>query len=148
MSGIQMALLGSAGGTVVTTGSGTLIIFTSYTYYYGYDGALGGFTPNFGAISNDIFNGANLKAVYSISSAGSIGVNAGKAISYNIIFSGNRSIGFFNTLNVNNTLVSGTLSGPSYNSSNDETTFTITLATSTTTLFGSTDGVTIPVALT
>jgi len=148
MSGIQMALFGSASGIVVTNGSGTLVVFTSYTYYYGYDGALGGTTLNFGSISDGAFKGANLKAVYSASNPGTVGANAGKAIQYNIIFSGNRSAGFFNTLSVNNTLVSGTLSGPVYNSSNDETLFTIALAVSATTLFGSTDGAAIPVSLT
>ena len=149
MSGIMMAVLGSGGGRTVTNGSGTLVIKTSYTYYYGFHA--GGAPPSgsaFGSINNDTFSGATIKAVFSQSSPGSVGVNQGQAISYGVIFNGNRSAGFFNTLTVAGTLVSGTLGSPSYNVGLDETTFTITLASQTATLFGTTNGAVISVVLT
>jgi len=147
MSGIHMMLLG-AGGRAVITGSGTIVILTSYQYFYGYDNATGGAAGIFGAINDSSFNGATIKAVYSRSNPGSIGVEEGNAIAYGIIFNGNRAAGFFNTLRVNGTLVSGTLGAPSYSSGVDETTFEITLAASAATLFGTTDGVNIPIVIT
>lgn len=149
MSGIHMALLGSAGSPVVTNGTGELVIITSYTYFHGYDGAAGGGSIlDFGSITNGVFKDATLKAVYSASNPGSINVNRGQAISYSVIFNGNRSAGFFNTLTVNNTLIVGTLGSPAFNSGNNETTFTITLASQVASQFGSTDGVLITVTLT
>ena len=99
---------------------------------------------NFGSITGATFNGATVKAIYSGSPPGS----SGQASTYTVWFSGNRSAGFFNTLTVNGTLVTGTLSSPTYNSGNNETSFTITLASSAATLFGTTNGVLIPTILT
>ena len=149
MTGIMMALLGSGGGRIVTTGSSALVILTSYQYFYGYNAQSappGGVT--WGSINNNVFSGATVRAVYSYSNPGSVGVEVGKAIAYTIIFSGNRSAGFFNTLSVAGTPVSGTLGAPSYNATFDETTFVITLAASAATLFVTTDGVAIPIVLT
>lgn len=146
MSGIQMALLGGGGltGPTVTVGSYTLTVKGASIFYYGYDGATGGAPVNFGSIANDTFNGATVKAAFSTSPTNA----SGQAVSYTVIFSGNRSAGFFNTLTVNGTLVSGTLGAPSYSAGSDETTFTITLGSSAATLFGTTDGVLIPIYMT
>lgn len=144
MSGIQMALLGGGStGPVVTTGSASLTVKSSTTYWYGYDNATGGTTGTFGSITNDTFSGATIKAVFSTSPVNTIG----QASAYSVIFNGNRSAGFFNTLTVNGTLVSGTLGAPSYSAGNDETTFQITV-TAAATLFGTTDGVLIPIYMT
>lgn len=145
MSGIHMALLGTGGpsGPIITTGSATLTVKGSTTYWYGYDNATGGTTGTFGSISDSTFGAATIKAVFSTSPVNTIG----QASSYSVIFDGNRSVGFFNTLTVNGTLVSGTLGAPSYSAGNDETTFQITV-TAAATLFGTTDGVLIPIALT
>lgn len=145
MSGIQMALLGvGPGGPVVSVGQTTVTVKVTF-YYYGYNGSVSASIANIGSITGATFNGATVKAIYS----GSSGADpAGKAIQYTVWFSGNRSAGFFNTLTVNGTLVTGTLSSPTYNATNDETSFTITLASSADTLFGTTNGVLIPTILT
>jgi hypothetical protein len=143
MSGIQMALLGASQGTIVTVGQTTVVIKTTF-YYYGYDAAVSSIPSSFGSITGDTFKGATIKAIYS----GSPPSSSGQASSYTVWFNGNRSAGFFNTLTVNGTLVTGTLSSPTYNSTNDETSFTITLASSAATLFGTTNGVRIPTILT
>ena len=145
MSGIHMALLGSGGalGPVVTVGQTTLTVKSTTFYYYGYDGALAAPATNFGSIANGTFNGATVKAIMSVA------VNSpGNADYYTVVFDGNRSAGFFNTLTVNNTLVVGTLSAPSYSAGNNETSFSVTLGTAAATLFGTTNGVLIPTLLT
>jgi hypothetical protein len=112
-------------------------------YYYGYDGALGPPATNFGSIANGTFNGATVKTIMSVA------VNSpGNAQYYTVTFDGNRSAGFFNTLTVNNTPVVGTLSAPSYDAGNNETSFSVTLGTAAATLFGTTNGVLIPTILT
>ena len=143
MSGIQMALLGASPSTIVTVGQTTLVVKVTF-YYYGYDAAVSGGLSNFGSITGDTFKGATIKAIYSASPPSS----SGQAISYTVWFNGNRSVGFFNTLTVNGTSVTGTLGAPAYNATNDETSFTITLASSAATLFGTTNGVLIPTILT
>lgn len=146
MSGIHMALLGSGGisGPIVTVGSYTITVKGASFYYYGYDNATMNTLPPFGSIADATFNGATVKAIYSISPLNS----AGQASGYTVIFDGNRSAGFFNTLTVNGTLVVGTLSAPNYSAGNNETTFGITLASNAATLFGTTNGVLIPTILT
>lgn len=125
---------------VVTVGS--LVVSSKVNlYYYGYDGALGG-PGSFGSISGGVYNGATVKAVYS-SGAGTVG----NATSYSVIFSGNRAAGFFSTLRIGGTLTGGTLGSPTYNSTNNETAFNISLGASTTTLFGTTNGVTKTVVI-
>jgi hypothetical protein len=143
MSGIQMALLAASPSTVVIVGNATLVLKQTY-YYYGYDAAVSSAVSSFGDIDNGTFSGATIKAIYSTSPANT----SGQAASYSVYFNGNRSAGFFNTLTVNGTLVTGTLGSPVYNSPNDETVFTITLASSAATLFGTTDLVRIPTILT
>ena len=143
MTGVTAMMAGmGGGGTIVIVGS-TVETSKFAFYYYGYDGALGGAASNFGSIVRPEFNGATIKAVYSLATQ-----SAGQATSYTVIFNGNRAAGFFNTLTVNDTLVVGSLGSPSYNSTNDETSFTISLSSAAATLFGTTDGVPIPVVLT
>lgn len=129
--------------TTVTVGSYALIAKGLAIYYYGYDNASGGTASTFGSISNGTYGGATIKAVYSVSPNG----QSTQALTYAIIFSGNRSAGFFTDLKVNGSSVVGTIGSPSYNGTNDETTFSITPPSTTTTLFGTTDGVVIPVAV-
>jgi hypothetical protein len=142
MSGIQMALLGSASAAVyqLTAGSATLPgKATIYLYGYSNASATSGYTPStFGSITPANFKGFAVKAIYSSSFI------AGQANSYQVIFAGDRTTpaGFFNTLTVNTTLVTGTLSS-SYSSTNNETTFTITLGSSAATLLSSNCTVTL-----
>jgi hypothetical protein len=144
MTGITCIMAGSAlSGPLITTGSASLTVKGSTTYWYGYDGAAGGTVGTFGSITNGTFSTATVKAVFSTSPVNTIG----QANSYSVIFDGNRSAGFFNTLTINGTLVSGTLGAPSYSAGNDETTFAITV-TAAATLFGTTDGVSIPISMT
>jgi hypothetical protein len=137
MSGVLlMALMGSGGGYALTSGSATFTFKSVTTYFYGYSNspATASFTPaTFGSISPVTFSGATVKAIYS----GSPSNSSGQASSYSVIFSGNQSTGFFNTLTVNGTQVTGTLSAPSYNSTNNETTFSITLGSAAATVLGS-----------
>lgn len=135
---------GTTKGPVVTNGTSTFVIKSTTIYYYGYDQAVGGAAFNFGSITAGTFSGATIKAAFSTSP----GNSAGNAMSYMVIFDGNRTAGFFNTLTVNGTLVSGSLSAPTYDSGNNETRFTITLGASAPTLFGTTAGVSIPILLT
>lgn len=133
MSGIQMALLGAGSqGYQLTTGSATFTFKSSTTYLYGFSNSPStiSFTPaTFGSISPTAFGPATITAIRSTSPPNS----AGNASSYQVIFSGNRSAGFFNTLTINGTLVSGTLTS-AYNGTNNETTFTITLGATAATL--------------
>ena len=133
MSGIQMALMGYSVGYNLTTGSATLTIKSSTSYLYGYSNSVStaAYTPaTFGSVSPSAFSSATIKAIYSRSP-----INAsGQAASYLVIFDGNCSAGFFNTLTINGALVSGTLSAPAYNSTNNETSFTITLGSTAATL--------------
>ena len=142
MSGIFGGLIAKS-APVVIVGQTTLVIKSTF-YYYGYDAAVSSAVSSFGDIDNGTFNGATVKALHSVSPANT----SGQAASYSVYFNGNRSAGFFNTLTVNGTLVTGTLGSPVYNSPNDETSFTITLASSAATLFGTTNGVRIPTILT
>lgn len=146
MSGIMSALVGSGGGgVVVVNGVDSFTVIGATTYSYGYNNSASGSLPSpFGSIRNGIFNSATIIGVYSKSPPNT----SGSANAYYILFNGNRSAGFFNTLKVNNTLVSGTLNAPNYNSAANETTFSISLASPATTLFGTTAGVNIPVILT
>lgn len=145
MSGVLCAFTGAANsGPIVTNGHYTLVVKSTSVYYYGYDGALGGPTVNFGSITNGTFGGVNVKAIFSTSPVNTVG----QATSYSVIFDGNRAAGFFNTLTVAGTLVSGTLSAPSYSAGNNETTFTITLGAAAATLFGTTDGTLVQTLLT
>ena len=135
MSGIQMALLGSASAAVyqLTASSATFFFKGGAIYLYGYSNSPStlSYTPTtFGSISPTAFGSATVKAIHSTSPINS----AGNASSYSVIFSGNRLAGFFNTLTVNGTLISGTLSAPSYSGTNNETTFTITLGATAATL--------------
>jgi hypothetical protein len=142
MSGIFGGLIAKS-APIVIVGQTTLVVKQTF-YYYGYDAAVSSAITSFGSITGATFNGATVKAIYS----GSPANTSGQAILYTVYFDGNRSAGFFNTLTVNGTLVTGTLGSPVYNSPNDETSFTITLASSAATLFGTTDGVLIPTILT
>jgi len=133
-----MALMGSGGGYALTSGSATFTIKGSTTYLYGYSNApaTASFTPaTCGSISPVTFGGATIKAIYS----GSPSNSPGQASSYSVIFSGNQIAGFFNTLIVNGTQVTGTPVPPvpSYNSTNNETTFSITLGSAAATVLGS-----------
>lgn len=141
------ALVGVASGAVVmptdfhnksvnasyslATGSATFNFGFGILYAYGYSNSPSGtgiYTPaTFGSITPSTFNSVTIKAIYSVGSP------SNQALSYNIIFSGSRGTGFFNTLTINGTLVSGSLSS-SYNGTNNETTFSITLASSAATL--------------
>jgi hypothetical protein len=143
MSGIQMALLG-ASGTAVIVGQTTYVSGGFTFYYYGYNNSTGGgVLANFGDIDNGKFKDVTIKAIHSF------GINVpGQAIQYVVYFDGNRSAGFFNTLTINGTLVTGTLGSPNYNATYNETSFTITLASAAPTLFGTTNGVRIPTVLT
>jgi hypothetical protein len=116
----------------LTTGSATYNYgFGLFLYAYGYSNSpsgTGSYTPTtFGSITPSTFNSATIKAIYST------GFASNQALYYYIIFSGSRGTGFFNTLTINGTLVSGSLSS-SYNGTNNETTFFITLASSAATL--------------
>ena len=139
-----MALLGASSGTVVIVGQGTFTSGGLTFYYYGYDNSTAGGVPaNFGDIDNGKFKDVTIKAIFSL------GINVpGQAISYYVYFDGNRSAGFFNTLTINGTLVTGTLGSPNYNATYNETSFSITLGSAAPTLFGTTDGVRIPPVLT
>jgi hypothetical protein len=134
MSGIQMALMGSGSGSYqLITGSATFSFKGSSFYLYGYSNSptTSVYTPaTFGSISPSTFNGIAIKAIYSQSPLNV----AGQANSYVAIFDGNQSAGFFNTLTIDGTPVSGTLSAPSYNGTNDETFFSITLGAPAATL--------------
>jgi len=118
----------------LTTGSATFNFTYGILYAYGYSNSPSGtgfYTPTtFGSITPSTFNSATIKAIYSA------GFASNQASYYYIIFSGSRGTGFFNTLTINGTLVSGSLSS-SYNGTNNETTFSITLASSTATLLSS-----------
>lgn len=135
MTGILCAFAGIGGQAGATVNVGSLVVAGKITtYYYGYDGATGG-PGTFGSITNGTYSGATIKAIFST------GFVSGSASSYTVIFSGNRSGGFFSSITIAGTLLVGTIGSPSYNSTNNETTFVFTLDSSAATLFGTTDGV-------
>ena len=98
---------------------------------------------DFGDIDNGKFKDVTIKAIHSLSLN-----DPGKAIQYIVYFDGNQTspAGFVNTLTVNGTLV-GSFGAGSYNSTYNETSFTISV-TSSDTLFGTTNGERIPTVLT
>lgn len=132
---------GKSNGPIVTVGS-YILTGKVNLYYYGYDGATGGSPTNFGSITNGTFSGATVKAVFSS------GISSTTVTGYTVIFDGNRAAGFVDTLTVNGTAVSGTFGSPSYNSTNNETSFTMSVSGGPPTLFGTTTGVAVPVILT
>jgi len=140
MSGaLQATLLGNNGRIWLTPGSYTLTAKINL-YYYGYDASSSLANSNFGAlIASPGFKGANILGVYSY------GVSSGQAANYNVVLSGNRAAGFFNSLTINTTLITGTLGAPSYNSTYDETTFTITVTAGASLLVN--QGSNIPITL-
>jgi len=144
MSGIQMALLGASSGTVVIVGQTTDVSGGLTFYYYGYNNSTGGGAlADFGDIDNGKFKNVTIKAIHSF------GINvSGQAIQYIVYFDGNQTspAGFVNTLTVNGTLV-GSFGAGSYNSTYNETSFTISVSPAPT-LFGTTNGVRIPTVLT
>lgn len=139
MSGVLSAIIGTAGSNAITVTVGVFEISGKVTLdWYGYSAI----NQPGGSITNGAFAGATVLEVVSR------GSTPGYATTYMVTFSGNRAAGFFHTLRVNNTLVSGTLSAPSYDGGNDRTTFTITLSGASVTLFGTTTGAKIPVTIT
>lgn len=129
--------------TEVTVGSYVLSVKGLNIYYYGYDNAPGGTPSTFGSISNGTYSGATIKAVYSISPNNT----PNDALSYLIIFSGDRSAGFFTDLQIAGASVVGSIGAPSYSAGNDETSFTITPPSTTATRFGTTVGAVVSVAV-
>jgi hypothetical protein len=142
MSGIQMALLGGAGQPTVIVGQTTYSAKVT-VYVYGFNAASTSLPSYCGSIANGTFKGAAIRACYSTS------VSAGNATSYTVAVTGDQTgvSGFFNSLTVDGTLV-GTYSGSgSYNSTEDYTSFAISVS-SAATLFGTTNGVRVPIVLT
>lgn len=112
----------------LTSGTGTYYFGYGTIYWSGYSIATATLGVNFGSINLSTFGLATIKGIYSVSYT-----SAGTATSYSVVFSGSRGTGFFNTLTIGGTLVSGTLSSY-YNGPSDETIFSIALASSAATL--------------
>lgn len=111
-------------------------------YYYGYNGAPADPTMTtqtlFGSItSGQTFNGATVKSIYSL------GVSSTTAATtYRIMLSGNRASNFITGLQIAGTNIPmNSITAGTYDATNDQTFFTLTPTTVTTTLFGTTDGV-------
>lgn len=137
-----MALLGGVPYPVVIVGQTTYVIKVTI-YVYGYNAAVTSNPSFFGSINYGTFKGKAITACYSSSTT------AGNATSYVVIVSGDQTgvSGFFNSLTVNGTLVGTNTGSGTYNATRDDTTYSISVA-SAATLFGTTDGVRVPIVLT
>ena len=142
MSGIMGMLLGAGGASLTVTRGSYAEIGKLSTYYCGYDASVGLYV-NFGSIAPvpALFNGATVKAVYSY------GFAPNEALAYTIIFSGNQAAGFVTGLIINGTSVDGSVGAPSFDATNNETTFSLFATVAGPTLFGLSDGLTSSVSL-
>lgn len=142
MSGIMGMLLGTGGASLTVTRGSYAEIGKLSTYYCGYDASVGLYV-NFGSIAPApaLFNGATVKAVYSY------GFAPNEALAYTMIFSGNQAAGFVTGLTINGTSVDGSVGAPSFDATNNETTFSLFAAVTGPTLFGLSDGLTSSVSL-
>lgn len=142
MSGIMGMLLGAGGASLLVTRGSYAEAGKLTTYYCGYDASVGLYV-DFGSIAPvpALFNGATVKAVYSY------GFAPNEALAYTTIFSGNQAAGFVTGLTINGTSVDGTMGAPSYDATNNETSFTLSAAAAGPTLFGLSDGLTSSVSL-
>lgn len=142
MSGIMGMLLGAGSASLTVTRGSYAEIGKLSTYYCGYDASVGLYV-NFGSIAPvpALFNGATVKAVYSY------GFAPNEALAYTMIFSGNQAAGFVTGLTINGTSVDGSVGAPSFDVTNNETTFTVFPTVTGSTLFGLSDGLTSSVSL-
>ena len=142
MSGIMGMLLGTGGASLTVTRGSYAEIGKLSTYYCGYDASVGLYV-NFGSIAPvpALFNGATVKAVYSY------GFAPNEALAYTMIFSGNQAAGFVTGLTINGTSVDGSVGAPSFDATNNETTFSLFATVTGPTLFGLSDGLTSSVSL-
>ena len=142
MSGIMGMLLGASGASLTVTRGSYAEIGKLSTYYCGYDASVGLYV-NFGSIAPvlALFNGATVKAVYSY------GFAPNEALAYTMIFSGNQATGFVTGLTINGTSVDGSVGAPSFDATNNETTFSLFATVAGPTLFGLSDGLTSSVSL-
>ena len=142
MSGIMGMLLGAGGASLTVTRGSYAEIGKLSTYYCGYDASVGLYV-NFGSIAPvpALFNGATVKAVYSY------GFAPNEALAYTMIFSGNQAAGFVTGLTINGTSVDGSVGAPSFDATNNETTFSLFATVRGPTLFGLSDGLTSSVSL-
>ena len=142
MSGIMGMLLGAGGASLTVTRGSHVETDKLSVYYYGYDASVGLYV-NFGSIAPvpALFNGATVKAVYSY------GFAPNEALAYTMIFSGNQAAGFVTGLTINGTSVDGSVGAPSFDATNNETTFSLFATVAGPTLFGLSDGLTSSVSL-
>ncbi len=142
MSGIMGMLLGAGSASLTVTRGSYAEIGKLSTYYCGYDASVGLYV-NFGSIAPvpALFNGATVKAVYSY------GFAPNEALAYTMIFSGNQAAGFVTGLTINGTSVDGSVGAPSFDATNNETTFSLFATVTGPTLFGLSDGLTSSVSL-
>ena len=142
MSGIMGMLLGAGSASLTVTRGSYAEIGKLSTYYCGYDASVGLYV-NFGSIAPvpALFNGATVKAVYSY------GFAPNEALAYTMIFSGNQATGFVTGLTINGTSVDGSVGAPSFDATNNETTFSLFATVAGPTLFGLSDGLTSSVSL-
>jgi hypothetical protein len=142
MSGIMGMLLGAGSASLTVTRGSYAEIGKLSTYYCGYD-ASAGLYVDFGSIAPvpALFNGATVKAVYSY------GFAPNEALAYTMIFSGNQATGFVTGLTINGTSVDGSVGAPSFDATNNETTFSLFATVAGPTLFGLSDGLTSSVSL-
>ena len=142
MSGIMGMLLGAGSASLTVTRGSYAEIGKLSTYYCGYDASVGLYV-NFGSIAPvpALFNGATVKAVYSY------GFAPNEALAYTMIFSGNQAAGFVTGLTINGTSVDGSVGAPSFDATNNETTFSLFATVAGPTLFGLSDGLTSSVSL-
>ncbi len=142
MSGIMGMLLGTGGASLTVTRGSYAEIGKLSTYYCGYDASVGLYV-NFGSIAPvpALFNGATVKAVYSY------GFAPNEALAYTMIFSGNQAAGFVTGLIINGTSVDGSVGAPSFDATNNETTFSLFATVAGPNLFGLSDGLTSSVSL-
>ncbi|MFY7853951.1 MAG: hypothetical protein ACOVQ6_19495 [Brevundimonas sp.] len=135
-------LLGVSGASLTVTRGSYAEIGKLSTYYCGYDASVGLYV-NFGSIAPvpALFNGATVKAVYSY------GFAPNEALAYTMIFSGNQAAGFVTGLTINGTSVDGSVGAPSFDATNNETTFSLFATVAGPTLFGLSDGLTSSVSL-
>lgn len=142
MSGIMGMLLSAGSASLTVTRGSYAEIGKLSTYYCGYDASVGLYV-NFGSIAPvpALFNGATVKAVYSY------GFAPNEALAYTMIFSGNQAAGFVTGLTINGTSVDGSVGAPSFDATNNETTFSLFATVTGPTLFGLSDGLTSSVSL-
>lgn len=142
MSGVMGMLLGAGSASLTVTRGSYAEIGKLSTYYCGYDASVGLYV-NFGSIAPvpALFNGATVKAVYSY------GFAPNEALAYTMIFSGNQATGFVTGLTINGTSVDGSVGAPSFDATNNETTFSLFATIAGPTLFGLSDGLTSSVSL-